>query len=113
MLKLKENEVVHEDRELVEYGSGKKEKKVEYTHDQKQAWYSGFLAIAAEHGNKPGIAAWRYKDKFGVFPRGLQAVPAALIDPAIRRYDTACRIRYIKGKMKGSREAVNATEARS
>jgi superfamily II DNA or RNA helicase len=97
MLKLKDNDIVHEDGELVEFGSGKKAKKIEYSHEEKQRWYSGFLSIAAEHGNNHVLAAHRYQDKFGVWPRGLDAVPAS---PSVemRSYDKYCRIRYIKGK---------------
>jgi hypothetical protein len=97
MLKLKDNDIVHEDGELVEFGSGKKAKKIEYSHEEKQRWYSGFLSIAAEHGNNHGLAAHRYQEKFGVWPRGLDAVPAS---PSVemRSYDKHCRIRYIKGK---------------
>jgi superfamily II DNA or RNA helicase len=97
MLKLKDNDIVHEDGELVEFGSGKKAKKIEYSHEEKQRWYSGFLSIAAEHGNNHGLAAHRYQEKFGEWPHGLDAVPAS---PSVemRSYDKYCRIRYIKGK---------------
>lgn len=93
------SKVRHADGELIEFISGKKKPVVE----DKQAWYSGFLAIAQERGHSEGWAAYRYKEKFGVWPRGVERVPRKPT-PEMVKYDRHLRIRYIKGREK----AVNA-----
>ena len=60
-----------EDGELVQIDG----KKVEATKDEKQRWLSGLYWIAAERGYKPGWAANQYREKFGVWPKGLSSIP--------------------------------------
>ena len=40
------------------------------TRDQKRAVYFDLVQRASEHGYKPGWAAHKYRDRFGVWPRG-------------------------------------------
>lgn len=91
------NTVQSSDGELVEFGSKKKSKASEFTIEQKQGFYSGLLHLAREHGRSDGMAAHRYREKFGVFPRGLDKVPT-LPSSEVRAFDTHARIRYIKSK---------------
>ena len=42
----------------------------EATMDQKRQVYEGFVALGERMGWKPGAAAHRYRDVFGVWPRG-------------------------------------------
>lgn len=95
------SKVRHADGELIEFRSGKKKPVLE----DKQAWYSGFLAIAQERGYSDGWAAWRYKSRFGTWPRGVERVPRKPT-PEMVKYDRHLRIRYIKGREK--EQAVNA-----
>ena len=44
------------------------------TKDDKQLFYSELLFMVETRGYKDGWAAWKYKEKFGVFPRGLEKV---------------------------------------
>lgn len=44
--------------------------------DEKQAFYSELLYIAQDRRYNPGWASHKYKEKFGVWPRGLAEVPA-------------------------------------
>lgn len=75
------------DGELVELGTkGKKEKA---TRDDKQMWFSGLLWIAKERGYKEGWAARQYRDRFGVWPRGLHEVP---------EYPTQTMFNFVKHK---------------
>ncbi len=72
---------------------------------EKQRWYSGFLTVEHERGYRSGWAANQYRQKFGVWPRGLNLVPG----PAgqdVRNYVTASLIRYAKRRK--AQEAVHA-----
>lgn len=93
------SDVIHQEGELVMYGSNAKPKaeKAEASKEVKQLWYSGFLKIARERGHSDGWAAYRYREKFKVWPRGLDKV---MVDPPseVRKFDNHCRIRYAKSK---------------
>lgn len=43
----------------------------------KQRWYSELLWIAEQRGYQKGWAAHKYREKFGVWPRGVQEQPAS------------------------------------
>jgi len=90
----------HADGELVEFsldGESPKRKEPKPRHEDKQAWYSGFLFLAAERGRQEGWAAHRYKEKFGVWPRGLEKTA---LQPSrdVLKFDQHCRIRFAKSK---------------
>jgi DNA repair protein RadD len=86
------------DGELVEYTGGKQRmKKREYTHAEKQLWYSGFLYIEKEKGYKPGWAAWQYKSKLKVWPRGLSEI-AGFPTVEVSNYVRSRQIAYAKSK---------------
>lgn len=57
---------------------------------QKQLWYSGLLEIAASRGYRGGWAANQYRQKFGVWPRGLDD---------IRTEPTAEVLSYVRSRM--------------
>jgi DNA repair protein RadD len=63
------------DSDLIEVGKGKAEKPVA-THEEKQFWYSELLTYSRSKGYKDGWASNKYRDKFGVWPRGLDKIPA-------------------------------------
>lgn len=58
------------DGELTEMTSGGA-----YDRDTKQKWFSMLNGVAQERGYKSGWAAANYRDKFGVWPRGLSDEP--------------------------------------
>lgn len=62
---------------------------------ERQRWYSGLVYLARHRGKRPGWAAHRYRDKFGVWPRGLSDMAQA---PAkdILNWDQSWRIRMAK-----------------
>ncbi|WUR14723.1 DEAD/DEAH box helicase [[Empedobacter] haloabium] len=53
------------------------QKKAKAPKLEKQVVYSQLLALAQEKGRQPGWVAHRYRDYFGVWPRGMEDVPAA------------------------------------
>jgi hypothetical protein len=66
------------DGELVDLHRAKVEKKVKKERLQKseeQAFYSGLIDFGQRRGFKPGWAANKFKERFGVFPRKLNPVP--------------------------------------
>jgi len=44
--------------------------------EDKQKFYSELVFVAQSRGYKPGWSAIKYKEKYGVYPRGLQDTPA-------------------------------------
>lgn len=77
----------------------KKPKKVEATMFQKQEFYSGMLTLADQRGKPEGWAAWRYKDKYSVWPNQLhkQRGPVSL---EVQLFDKHARIKFAKSKAK-------------
>jgi superfamily II DNA or RNA helicase len=67
----KRNQVIDKPGELVEL-EGKMISIVE-----KQKFYSELIYMVQQRGYKEGWAAWKYKEKFGVFPRNLEKHPVA------------------------------------
>ena len=66
------------DGELVDLNHAKVEKKPkkERLHkSEEQAFYSGLIDFGQRRGFKPGWAANKFKERFGVFPRKLNPVP--------------------------------------
>ena len=96
--------MIHEEGELVEFGSHKKKKERVYTMEEKQDWYSGFLHIAQERGKSEGFAAHRYRDKFKVWPNQLTKEPKPPTFE-VEQFDRHCRIAWAKSK---KREQVSA-----
>ncbi len=63
----------------------------------KQEFYSQLLGVAQEKGRQPGWVAHRYRDYFGVWPRGMQNVPAAPTDE-VQGFLRHLQIKAAKGK---------------
>jgi DNA repair protein RadD len=67
------NDVTEKPGELAEYNpAGKKLP----GRDERQAFYSQLCGVAAERGYKRGWAFHKYREKFGVDPKGLSDAPA-------------------------------------
>lgn len=81
------------DRELVKIKG--KEKK--WTMEEKQSWYSMFLGQCKTKGYKEGWAANKYKEKFGVWPKGLKRTPKAA-SPEFNAYIKHLNIKFAKSK---------------
>ena len=67
------------------------------TREEKQSWWSGILSIQRSRGKSVGWASHTYKDKFGVWPRGLDDTAC---DPApeVANFIRAKAIRYAKSQ---------------
>ena len=59
--------------ELVRIGAEKK--KPDWREARSRAFYSGLIDFGQRRGFKPGWAANKFKERFGVWPRKLDAVP--------------------------------------
>src|SRR3546814_13375621 len=68
------SDIEEEEGQLVQIGG----KKREPSKAEKQLWYSGLRFIQVERGYKPGWSANQYRNKFGVWPRGLSEVPTEI-----------------------------------
>lgn len=74
----KQNEIEHVDGELIEVTAKAKADKA-----TKQRWYSGLMGYAKFKGYSDGWAAHTYKEKFGVWPRGLSDVRTSAPDDVV------------------------------
>jgi DNA repair protein RadD len=77
-----------------------------YPTEKRIEFFLGLLHLAIERGNKPGAAAYRYKDRFGEFPprhwNGFGPTPPSA---EVLAWDRYCRIRYAKGMQKAASSA--------
>ena len=87
------NLIEHVEGELVELGQTSNRA----SHEEKQAWYSQILQHGRDRGWSDGACAHRYRDKFGVWPRGLQDVPRP-ISPEVGRWLKSRQIAWAKGR---------------
>lgn len=71
----------------------------EATQGEKQLWYSMLLHIQRERGRSLGWVSHSYRDKFGVWPKGLQLIPAEP-SPQVRSWVKAKDIRFAKARGK-------------
>lgn len=102
-------DIVHEDGELVLLGSGKKAPKPK--KDEKQIFYSGLLMMAQDLHFKEGWCSNKYREKYGVWPKGLQRI-AIRPTKAVRDFVSESRKRYIASqKAAKSQEAPIATQS--
>jgi superfamily II DNA or RNA helicase len=83
-------------------------KQIKADRDTKQKWWSMLLGHSEMKGYARGWAWHKYKDKFGVEPRGLDD-SAATPDSQVSNWIRSTQIRWAKGKQK--REAAEAHHA--
>lgn len=91
-VRMRRNDVVAVAGELVALEGGKATKA---TKEDKQFWYAALGTIARERGYNMGWRSHKYKEKFGVWPRGLSDVS---VDPTpeVLRWVKSQQIRYAK-----------------
>ena len=83
----------------------KLEKKQVATMMDKQKFYSELLHMQRERGYNSGWIARQYRNKFGVWPKGMQDYPLPP-SPETKSYVKSQMIRYAKGKEKAQQEVV-------
>jgi superfamily II DNA or RNA helicase len=74
------------------------------TTDDKQRWYSMLLQVGNERGYKPGWVANQYRQKFGVWPRGLAEMPMQP-NKEVWNYVRYSMIRYAKSRKPDAQQA--------
>lgn len=88
---------VRQRRSMVESVPGEMMELAPQSREAKQAFWSMCRYKVVHQGWQPGRAAHTYKDKFGVWPKGLDDTPA-YPDVAFEKFVRAKLIRYLKGK---------------
>lgn len=83
------------DGELFQVAGGKREA----DKPTKQRFWSGLLWYVDNRGKSEGWASHRYKDRFGVWPRGLDAKPRPP-DPEVHNWVRAGNIKYARAMSK-------------
>jgi superfamily II DNA or RNA helicase len=73
-------------------------KQVKATMEDKQRWYSMLLYRAQESGYKKGWAANQYREKFGVWPQGLNENFPTRPDREVQNWITSKLIAFVKAK---------------
>ena len=107
------SEWVERDGELIEIKPGEIRKpsteKHQYTREEKSRLLSELRWYARQHGYSYGWCSHKFREKTGVWPRGLDSVP--MIEPSVETlsFIKARQIAWAKSKQKqAAREAVNA-----
>jgi DNA repair protein RadD len=80
-------------------------KKAQVDMATKQIWLSGLLWIARDRHYKPGWAARKFKDKFGVWPAHSLAEVAKPAPTAVLNWVKSEQIRYAQGQKKARENA--------
>ncbi len=91
-----QSDVVSEEGELFKLERGKKGFK-----SDKQQVYSELISMAEEKGYKPGWAVYKYKDIFGILPKGLFAIPKPA-SQEVRNHILYLQIKYAASKKKSA-----------
>lgn len=75
--------------------------KRKFTMAEKQLWWSGLLKIGRERGYKEGWSANKYREKFGVWPRGLTDI-ASEPTQEMRSWVKSRQIAFAKAREKAN-----------
>lgn len=81
----------------------KEKKKREWTHEDKQMFFSELIHVAHEKNYQKGWVSHKYKERVGVWPKGLNEVSATPSNET-RRWLKSKLIAYVKAKEKASKE---------
>lgn len=89
-VRVRSNKVIALPGEMEELGQGA-------TRGTKQLWYSMLMHIQQERGYSPGWLGHKFREKFGIFPRGLEDIPTT---PSLEclRWEKSRRIAWAKSK---------------
>lgn len=64
------------------------------TKEDKSMWYSNLLRFSRANGYKDGYAAWKYKERFGVWPKSLNVNINAPMLPEVQSWIAHKAIKY-------------------
>jgi len=82
--------------ELVEIGKNKKK----FTKQEKEFWYSWFEYYRRQKGYATGWTAHKYREKIGVWPRGMDNIAPREPGEEFKNYMKHLMIKFIKSKEK-------------
>ncbi|MEP9390579.1 DEAD/DEAH box helicase [Mesorhizobium sp. KR9-304] len=93
----RQSAILERDGQLVAISGSRK---AEPTHDQKQTFYGMLLAYQRERGYNAGYVAHKFRERFGVWPRGLadRLVPP---DITFLGWIKSRQIAFAKGRQRG------------
>ena len=74
-----------------------KKRPEDYSHEEKQKFYSGLVHIARERRYQSGWYKNQYRERFGVWPRGLYEIPVRP-DLDVLAFERHQRIKYAKSR---------------
>jgi superfamily II DNA or RNA helicase len=94
-VRARKNDVVNVAGEMAELALVPKQEK--YSDEYKADFYAQLLGYAQERGQKPGVAFYRYQDKFGVKPSMANPAPKEA-GPEVRRWIQSRNIARAKAK---------------
>jgi hypothetical protein len=80
-------------------------RKPELSHEERARLFGQLKAYARQHSYAPGWAAHKYREKTGVWPRGLQSVPEIEPEPTTQSW---IRSRQIAWGKRGGRHDQHA-----
>lgn len=86
--------------EFREFGGSKPDKVAKAKkpkRDEKQVFYSGLLFIAQQRNFKEGWVANKYREKYGVWPKGLDHLPTRPVKE-VRQFEADSRAKYLAQK---------------
>lgn len=98
---VKGRDVAYIDGDLGEVKRKGSAEKVEASRGDKQRWWGELLGIAGERGYQRGWASHKYRERFGVWPRGLADVSRPP-SPEVRRWVKSRQIAWAKAQQKGA-----------
>lgn len=99
------------DKVTVKAGELKKLSRKNASSADKQAFWSQLMTMRKEKNYSHGWASHKYKEFFGVWPQGMQDIPAPVTDET-RRWIKSRNIAYHKGKIQKANIVTPSTEQR-
>jgi DNA repair protein RadD len=93
---------VNKGEALSEFTDTKKASKAIAKYGDKRTVYGMLSQYAARRSYKSGWAANKYRDLFGVWPRGMDDAPRWEPTPALASWIRSTQIRFAKGKARGN-----------
>lgn len=97
-VRVRHNNVIEITGELEEISAGTSEK---FTREMKQDWYSQLLSMASDRGYSHGWVAHKYREKFNVWPKGMEHV-AAPVSMEVARWVKSRQIAWAKSRSRAA-----------
>lgn len=87
---------------LGEIGTERSATRKEYSQEEKQTWYRMLKHIQVSKGRQSGWTAHTYKDRFGVWPKGMDRLEPIYPSIEVERYVKHKAIRFAKSQPRKS-----------